>query len=121
MTRWAAVSLALAAALAACGRVEEPADEPRPALSRPGSRWQVTRGDRPVMTLTNAPGTLHWSTGEAAHPFVAGEAADQREEPRLKDFVRRSRHFRDLIHLLERAGYGVAELQTPAPAAAASP
>ncbi|MCX5789126.1 MAG: hypothetical protein NTX64_11560 [Elusimicrobia bacterium] len=116
MTRPAAVLLALAAALSACGRAEEPEDEPRPALSREGSRWQVTRGDRPVMTLTNAPGVLHWSDGEVPHPFVSGEASDRREEPRLKNQVRRAHHFRDLINRLARAGYGVAEIQPPPPA-----
>ena len=121
MTRPAAVLLALAAALSACGRSDEPEGEPRPALSRPGSRWQVTRGDLPVMTLTNAPGAVRWLDGQAEHPFVSGEASDRREEPRLKDLVRRSHHFRDLIHRLERAGYGVAEIQPPPPAAAPPP
>ena len=117
MTRPAAVLLALAAALSACGRGKEREGPPRPALSRIGSRWQVTRGDRPVMTLTNAPGALHWSDGEVPHPFVSGEASDRREEQRLKDQVRRAHHFRDLVSRLEQAGYGVAEIQPPPPAA----
>ena len=122
MTRtWAALAAgcsALALAMTfwgGCGRSEEAPDELKPSLSQPGSRWQVSRGDRVVMTLVNAPGEFRWSTGAVAHPFASGEASDPKEEPRLKQAVSRAHHFRDLVRRLERASYGVAEVQAPSP------
>lgn len=113
MRMLAAVCLAGALGLAACERAAEPDDGPRPALSRAGSRWQVTHGDRQVMLLINEAGTLHWTSTEVAHPFASGTIQDKREEPRMKDFARKARHFRDLVNRLEQAGYGVAEVPSP--------
>lgn len=104
------------AALAGCwgGDVQDSSSGPVPALSRTGARWQVKRGDRPVFSIVNEPGKMRWSTGALDHPFASGVVQDPREEPKLRLIVKQSRHFRDLVHRLETAGYGVAADGAPA-------
>lgn len=109
-------ALAALLGLAACDRgggVQEEAGETVPALSRAGASWQVSRADRRVFSLVNAPGKIRWSRDETDHPFASGRLKDPREEARLKQLVKQSRHFRDLIHRLERAGYGVSAADAP--------
>ncbi|MBI5200868.1 MAG: hypothetical protein HY925_04710 [Elusimicrobia bacterium] len=111
------MKLALAAllALCACGRSNEPAqDGPVPALSRSGSRWQVSRGDRRVFTFTNEAGKVKWAKGgETDSLFVSGVVSDPKEDARIKTLLRQSRHFRDLVNRLSRAGYGVSPAEPP--------
>lgn len=108
-------ALLLAAPLA-CGRSPDPAQEgPVPALSRTGSRWQVSRGERRVLSMANEAGNIRWAKGgETPSLFVSGAVSDPKEDARLKLLLRQSRHFRDLVHRLERAGYGVAPADSPA-------
>lgn len=106
--------LALAVALwAGCGEKEKPVTGPIPALSRPGLQWQVSRGERRVFSMTNEAGRVHWTKGETESNFVSGVVSDAREEARLRQILKQSRHFRDLVHQLERAGYGVAPADAP--------
>ena len=112
-----ALGALIAFGLAGCGGAEAPQEsavEPVPALSRAGAKWQVTRGDRRVFSINNEPGIIRWTKSEDKHPFASGAIADPREEARLRQIVKQSRHFRDLIHRLERAGYGVASADAPA-------
>lgn len=108
-----AALVALAASCCACGGPDKEPEGPVPALSRAGSKWQATRGDRKVFTMTNEPGVIRWTQGETEHPFLTGAVADPREDARLRRLVKQSRHFRDLVHRLERAGYGVAPAEAP--------
>lgn len=87
-----------------------------PALSRAGSRWDVSRGNRVVFRMENAPGRVEWPTGETPHPFVSGRVLDRKEESRLRPIVLHARHFRDLVHRLEQAGYGVGAAADGGPA-----
>lgn len=110
------LAMLLLAALCACNRSPDPSQEgPVPALSRTGSRWQVSRGERRVLSISNEAGKVRWAKGgETPSLFVSGAVSDPKEDARLKMLLRRSRHFRDLVHRLERAGYGVAPADSPA-------
>lgn len=114
MSRLARALLLLVAALGACRPEQPEGDGPVPALSRAGSRWQVSRGDKPVFAMANEGGKIQWAKGgETEHYFVSGTVSDAREDARLKQLVRQSRHFRDLVHRLNRAGYAVAPAERP--------
>ncbi|MBI4347273.1 MAG: hypothetical protein HY553_10490 [Elusimicrobia bacterium] len=114
MTRVAVLALLLAAAFGGCRPAEPEGEGPVPALSRSGSRWQVSRGDKPVFAMANEGGKIQWAKGgETEHYFVSGTVSDTREDARLKQLVRQSRHFRDLVHRLNRAGYAVAPADRP--------
>ncbi|MBI4424471.1 MAG: hypothetical protein HY554_12120 [Elusimicrobia bacterium] len=105
-SRIAAAAALLLAALAACSGPAEP-EAPLPALSRPGMRWQVTRGDKAVFSMANASGRVDWGSQETDHPFLTGEVLDAKEETRLRLLLKKSRNFRDFVNQLGRAGYGV--------------
>ncbi len=102
--------------LCACNRSPDAAQEgPVPALSRSGSRWQISRGDRRIFSMANEAGKVKWAKGgETESLFVNGQVTDPKEDARLKLLLRQSRHFRDFVHRLERAGYGVSAAETPA-------
>jgi hypothetical protein len=77
--------------------------------------YEVFKGDRLVLTVSNEPGAL-LSTAlpppgrePIRHPFLGAAAHAPEEEPRLREILERARDFADFIARLRAAGYTLRE------------
>lgn len=77
--------------------------------------YEVFKGDRPVLTVSNEPGLL-LSTAllppgrePASHPFLSGSAQAPEEEPRLREILGHAENFPDFMARLRAAGYTLRE------------
>ena len=77
--------------------------------------FEVFKGDRPVLTVSNKPGpllsTALLSPGRepVSHPFLSASAQAVEEEPRLRQILGHAENFPDFIARLRAAGYTLRE------------